>query len=45
VAKSLRDFEKGRAYSVPGAQYKTIIALTKAIPNRALRLTQSIGRR
>ncbi|MDR7251417.1 short-subunit dehydrogenase [Nocardioides sp. BE266] len=45
VRKSLQDFEKGRAYSIPGAQYKTIIALTRAIPNRALRLTQSMGRR
>ena len=45
VRKALEDYEKGRAYSIPGAQYKTIIALTKAIPNRALRLTQSIGRR
>ena len=45
VRKSLEDFDKGRAYSIPGAQYKAIIALTKAIPNRALRLTQSIGRR
>jgi hypothetical protein len=45
VRTSLEDFEKGRAFSIPGAQYKTIIALTKAIPNRALRLTQSIGRK
>ncbi|CUR60556.1 Short-chain dehydrogenase/reductase SDR [metagenome] len=45
VRKALEDFDKGRAYSIPGAQYKTIIALTKAIPNRALRLTQSMGRR
>ncbi len=45
VRKSLEDFDKGRAYSIPGAQYKTIIALTKAIPNRVLRLTQSMGRR
>ena len=45
VRTSLEDFEKGRAYSIPGAQYKTIIALTKAIPNRVLRLTQSMGRR
>lgn len=45
VRKSLEDFDKGRAYSIPGAQYKTIIALTKAIPNRALRLTQNMGRR
>ena len=45
VRKSLEDFDKGRAYSIPGAQYKTIIALTKAIPNRVLRLTQSMGRK
>ncbi len=45
VRTSLEDFERGRAYSIPGAQYKTIIALTKAIPNRALRLTQNMGRR
>jgi uncharacterized protein len=45
VRRSLEDFDKGRAYSIPGAQYKTIVALTKAIPNRVLRLTQSIGRR
>jgi len=45
VRTSLEDFEKGRAYSVPGAQYKAIRALTTAIPNRVLRLTQSMGRR
>lgn len=45
VRKALEDFDKGRAYSIPGAQYKTIIALTRAIPNRVLRLTQSMGRR
>ena len=45
VRKALEDFEKGRAYSIPGAQYKAIIALTKAVPNRVLQLTQSMGRR
>ena len=45
VRTSLEDFEKGRAYSIPGAHYKAIVALTRAIPNRALRLTQGIGRR
>ena len=44
VRRSLQDFEKGRAYSIPGAQYRTITVLTKAIPNRVLRLTQSVGR-
>ena len=45
VRTSLEDFEKGRAYSIPGAQYKAIRVLTTAIPNRVLRLTQSMGRR
>ncbi len=45
VRKALEDFEKGRAFSIPGAQYKTIVAVTRAIPNRALRLTQGMGRR
>ena len=45
VRTSLEDFEKGRAYSVPGAQYKAIRVLTTAIPNRVLRLTQGVGRR
>ena len=45
VRTSLEDFDKGRAYSIPGAQYKAVVALTRAIPNRVLRLTQSIGRR
>jgi short-subunit dehydrogenase len=45
VRKSLEDFEKGRAFSIPGAQYKTITALTKVVPSRVLRLAQSMGRK
>lgn len=45
VRKALEDFAKGRAYSIPGAQYKAVIALTRAVPNRVLQLTQSMGRR
>jgi short-subunit dehydrogenase len=45
VEKALADYDKGRIYSIPGAQYKTIIALTRVIPNRALQLAQSMGRR
>ncbi|RYE75374.1 MAG: SDR family NAD(P)-dependent oxidoreductase, partial [Myxococcales bacterium] len=45
VRKALEDFEKGRIFSIPGAQYKTIIALTRAIPNRVLQGAQSLGRR
>ena len=45
VSTSLKDFEKGRVYSIPGAQYKAVRALTSDIPNRVLRLTQSMGRK
>ena len=45
VGTSLKDFEKGRAYSIPGAQYKAVRALTSVVPNRVLRLTQSMGRK
>lgn len=45
VGKALSDHAKGRVYSIPGAQYKAIIALTRLVPNRALQLAQSIGRR
>lgn len=45
VRRALADFDKGRAYSVPGAQYRSIVALTRLIPNRALQAYQSIGRR
>jgi short-subunit dehydrogenase len=45
VEKALADYDKGRIFSIPGAQYKTIIALTRIVPNRALQLAQSMGRR
>lgn len=45
VTKALKDFDKGRIYSIPGAQYKTVIALTKLVPNKALQAYQSMGRR
>jgi hypothetical protein len=45
VRRALEDFDKGRAYSIPGAQYRTITTLTRLIPNRALQAYQSIGRR
>ena len=45
VEKALSDYDKGRIYSIPGAQYKTIVQLTKLIPSRALQTYQSIGRR
>lgn len=45
VTKALSDFDKGRIYSIPGAQYKAIVGLTRLIPNRALQALQSVGRR
>ncbi|QCW50298.1 SDR family oxidoreductase [Nocardioides dongxiaopingii] len=45
VERALKDYAKGRIISVPGAQYKTVIALTRLVPNRALQAYQSIGRR
>ena len=36
VRTALADFDKGRTYSVPGAQYKTVVALTRAIPSSVL---------
>lgn len=45
VREALKDFDKGRTFSIPGAQYKTIAALTRAIPSRVLQGLQSMGRR
>ena len=45
VRRALADFDKGRTYSIPGAHYRVIVALTKLIPSRALQGYQSIGRR
>jgi short-subunit dehydrogenase len=45
VATALADFDKGRVISIPSAQYKAIVGLTRLIPNRALQAFQSIGRR
>jgi uncharacterized protein len=45
VTRALADFDKGRTFSIPGAQYKAIVALTKLIPSRALQGYQSMGRK
>ena len=45
VKNALADFDKGRTFSIPGAQYKTIVALTRAVPNRVLQRFQSMGRK
>ena len=45
VEKALSDFDKGRVYSIPGAQYRAIVGVTKLIPTRALQTFQSMGRK
>ena len=45
VGRALADYDRGRARSIPGAQYRVIVGLTRLIPARALQGYQSIGRR
>ena len=45
VEKALSDFDKGRVYSIPGAQYRVIAGATRLIPTRALQTFQSMGRK
>lgn len=45
VRTALADFDKGRTFSIPGAQYKTVVALTRAIPSSVLQRFQSLGRK
>ena len=45
VGTALSDFDKGRIYSIPSAQYKAIATATRLIPNSLLQRFQSIGRK
>lgn len=45
VEKALADHAKGRVLSVPGAQYKAVVALARVVPTGVLQRLQSIGRR
>lgn len=45
VATALKDHRKGKVFSVPGAQYKAITTLTRAVPTSVLQRFQSIGRK
>ena len=44
VRTALADFDKGRVFSIPGAQYKAIAGLSRLVPTRVLQRFQSIGR-
>ncbi|WP_028653373.1 SDR family NAD(P)-dependent oxidoreductase [Nocardioides halotolerans] len=45
VATALADFDKGRVFSIPSAQYKAIATASRLIPNSVLQRFQSIGRK
>jgi short-subunit dehydrogenase len=45
VATALADFDKGRVYSIPSAQYKVITTAARLVPNGLLQRFQSIGRK
>ena len=45
VREALEDYDRGRAFSVPGRQYKAIRAATQVVPTRALQRLPSLGRR
>lgn len=45
VRRALADFDAGRTWSVPGAQYRAIVALSRVVPRRMLQAAQSVGRR
>ena len=45
VSECLSDFDKGKAMSVPGRQYKVITAATRMVPTRVAQRFQNIGRK
>ena len=45
VAECLEDFDKGKALSIPGRQYKVITAVTRLVPTRISQRFQNLGRR
>jgi len=45
VSECLSDFDKGKAMSVPGRQYKVITAATRMVPTRVAQRFQNVGRK
>jgi short-subunit dehydrogenase len=45
VATALSDYDKGRVYSIPSAQYKAITAAARLAPTGLLQRFQSLGRK
>lgn len=45
IEQSLRDFDRGRVLSIPGAQYKTVTAVARLLPRNLLQAYQAMGRK
>jgi short-subunit dehydrogenase len=45
VSEALKDFDKGKSLSVPGAQYKVITTATRLVPTRISQRFQTLGRK
>lgn len=45
VDRALRDFDRGRTMSVPGASYRAVRALTRVVPTGLAQRFQSLGRK
>ncbi|QBR91934.1 SDR family oxidoreductase [Nocardioides euryhalodurans] len=45
VSEALADFDRGRAFSIPGRRYRAIVAVTRLVPSPVLQRLQSLGRR
>jgi short-subunit dehydrogenase len=45
VATALSDFDKGKVFSIPSAQYKAITAMARLVPSSVLQRFQALGRK
>jgi short-subunit dehydrogenase len=45
VREALRDYDKGKVFSIPSVQYKAIVRVTRLVPHGLLQRFQSLGRR
>ncbi len=45
VSQALEDHRKGKVWSIPSVQYKTIAAVARIVPNGVLQRFQSLGRK
>ena len=45
VAAALKDFDKGKPFSIPSARYKSIVGVTRLVPTRLVQRFQALGRK